>query len=166
MSPEIEVILEDPRWLDYLDPDKLVACIADQIDHQGRIDLPNVAELSVLFCSDNRIRELNLTWMQKNAPTNVLSFPAAESQRLWEKKYLGDIAIAFETVVAEAQSEGKSVYQHAAHMLVHGFLHLLGFDHQTSDQANLMERHESEILLGIGIEDPWAQCHAKDGSND
>jgi probable rRNA maturation factor len=166
MSLEIEVIIEDRRWLDDLDPEQLVARFVDQIGHHKKISVPNNVEASVLFCSDNRIQELNQKWMQKNAPTNVLSFPAAEFQKFCDQKYLGDIAISFETVVSEARNEGKSVYQHAAHMLVHGFLHLLGFDHQSEDQAALMEGHESEILIGIGIEDPWAQCNVKDFADD
>jgi probable rRNA maturation factor len=120
------------------------------------------AELSVLFCDDETIAVLNGRWRGKEMPTNVLSFPALPLQgsATYEKTPLGDIAISYETLVREACESGKTPSAHLAHLVVHGFLHLLGYDHQTDDEAERMERLERDILARIGIADPYAACHA------
>lgn len=120
------------------------------------------AEISVLFCDDQTIAVLNGRWRGQEKPTNVLSFPALPLQGAGphEKTPLGDIAIAYETLVREAGESGKAASAHLAHLVVHGFLHLLGYDHQTDDEAERMERLERDILARIGVADPYAACHA------
>ncbi len=120
------------------------------------------AELSVLFCDDETIAVLNGRWRGQEKPTNVLSFPALPLQgaATYEKAPLGDIAISYETLVREAGESGKNPSAHLAHLVVHGFLHLLGYDHQTDDEAERMERLERDILARIGVPDPYAACHA------
>jgi probable rRNA maturation factor len=114
----------------------------------------------VLLCDDATIAALNAQWRGREGPTNVLSFPAppASDASVSESGavHLGDIAIACETVVREAREQGRTVSQHLAHLAVHGFLHLLGYDHQTDGEAEHMEALERDILATLGISDPYA----------
>ena len=89
--------------------------------------------------------------------TNVLSFPAFSPLPLAEKPLLGDLAVALETVQREAAQDGKTVPDHLSHLIVHGFLHLLGHDHETSAEAEAMEALERRILAALGIADPYAE---------
>ena len=120
------------------------------------------AELSVLLCDDETIARLNTQWRGQQKPTNVLSFPAPPLQGAVpdEKIPLGDIAIAYETLAREAEENGKTVSEHLSHLVVHGFLHLLGYDHHMDDDAERMERLERDILARIGVADPDAACDA------
>ena len=154
MSIDVELVIEDERWSDLIDPESLVSAICEKLSIRCRVEIANSFEASILFCSDERMRELNRSWMKKDYPTNVLSFPSAQHPH---SSYLGDIAIAFETIVAEAKAEGKAPLNHTAHMVVHGFLHLLGYDHQTDDEATRMEGLETLLLQDLGIPDPWAR---------
>lgn len=113
------------------------------------------AEISVLLCSDARIRDLNKVWRGKDKPTNVLSFPAGMPS------HLGDIAIAYETVFREASEEGKSIAAHLSHMTVHGSLHLAGFDHEVEAEAEEMESLEQRILASLGYNDPYGSAAPK-----
>jgi probable rRNA maturation factor len=111
------------------------------------------AEISVRLCDDDEIRALNLAWRGKDKATNVLSFPAPAGSN---GPMLGDIVVAFEYVSEEAREAGRSLRNHLAHMLVHGLLHLLGFDHETEAEAEDMEDVERRILATLGIEDPYS----------
>ncbi|AGF74045.1 hypothetical protein BAnh1_01530 [Bartonella australis AUST/NH1] len=116
------------------------------------------SELSLLFTDDERMAQINARWRDKNKPTNVLSFPAfplKAGQR--PGPMLGDIIIARETVMREAEKEGKSFRDHLTHMIVHGVLHLLGYDHETNDEADQMEELEREILRKLSIKDPYTE---------
>jgi len=120
------------------------------------------AELSVLLCDDKAISRLNGRWRGQAKPTNVLSFPAPPLQGAAPdgKTRLGDIAIAYETLADEAEENAKTVSDHLSHLVVHGFLHLLGYDHHMDDEAERMERLERDILARIGVADPYAACDA------
>jgi probable rRNA maturation factor len=104
--------------------------------------------------NDDRIRSLNRLWRRIDKPTNVLSFPAPDSPA-GPTSYVGDIAISYETAAREAAAEGKSFSDHVAHLSVHGFLHLMGYDHESDADAAEMEGLEREILAHIGIPDPY-----------
>jgi probable rRNA maturation factor len=110
--------------------------------------------LAVLLTNDASIRRLNAQWRHIDKPTNVLSFPAA-SQQQGPVRSLGDIAIGYETSAREAKEENKSFADHLAHLAVHGFLHLLGYDHDAAAAAEKMERLERVILARLGIPDPY-----------
>jgi probable rRNA maturation factor len=120
------------------------------------------AELSVLLCDDKTIARLNAQWRGQQKPTNVLSFPPPPLQDAVpdERIPLGDIAIAYETLTREAEENRKTVSDHLSHLAVHGFLHLLGYDHHMDDEAEQMERLERDILARIGVADPYAACDA------
>ncbi|GHD15540.1 rRNA maturation RNase YbeY [Tianweitania populi] len=114
------------------------------------------SELSILFTDDASIQELNREWRDKDKPTNVLSFPAFPVEPGDPlPPMLGDIVIARETVVREAQEETKPFDHHLTHLTVHGLLHCLGFDHETEEQAEEMEGLEREILRSLAIPDPY-----------
>lgn len=111
--------------------------------------------VSLLLGDDTAVTALNREFRGKDKPTNVLSFPPAPGAPA-EPGFLGDIAVAAETVVAEAEFQGKSFEHHAAHLVVHGFLHLLGYDHEAPSDAEKMEARERAILRSLGIDDPYA----------
>jgi probable rRNA maturation factor len=115
-------------------------------------------DVSILFANDKEMRALNKKWRGKDSPTNVLSFPTVTVPGLpaGEKRPLGDMIVAYETVEVEALQQGKQVAQHATHLVVHGILHLLGFDHERDAlQAEDMEHREREILASLGMPDPY-----------
>jgi probable rRNA maturation factor len=119
------------------------------------------AELAVMLTDDAGILTLNSNWRGIDKPTNVLSFPAlAPSGRRGiddAPRMLGDIAIAYETTRKEADDEQKPFDHHLSHLAVHGFLHLIGYDHEQDDDADKMETLEQEILAQLGIPDPYAE---------
>ncbi|RLJ41247.1 putative rRNA maturation factor [Litoreibacter meonggei] len=161
---QIEVLTEDARWTDAGLP-----ALADLACNAALAELSLDAdyEISLLACSDVRVAELNTEFRGKPTPTNVLSWPSEERAaqipgmipRLPDgaphEMELGDIAIAFETCVREAEEADKSLKDHVTHLLVHGTLHLLGFDHINDPDAALMEGLETRILAKLGIEDPY-----------
>jgi probable rRNA maturation factor len=115
------------------------------------------AEVAIVLTDDSGIRSLNRDWRGIDKPTNVLSFPAAQSPaRRGEPRMLGDIAIAYETTRREADSESKPFANHLRHLAVHGFLHLVGYDHENDADAETMESLERAILAGLGVPDPYA----------
>ena len=119
-------------------------------------------ELSVRLTGDEEVRALNSEWRGKDKPTNVLSFPMAEAEDLAEASspgpelMLGDIILASGVCAAEAEEKSIPVDQHAAHLMVHGTLHLLGYDHMDDESAADMEAREIRALARMGIADPYA----------
>lgn len=114
------------------------------------------SELSLVFTDDANIRTINAKWRHIDKATNVLSFPAFPMQPGQQPgPILGDIVIARETVQREAQEENKSFDDHLSHLIVHGLLHLTGYDHQNDDEAEQMESLERKILASLGISDPY-----------
>ena len=111
--------------------------------------------VSLLLGDDASVAALNAQFRNKKGPTNVLSFPAPMAGP-GADGFLGDIALAAETIVEEANFQGKRFEHHAAHLAVHGFLHLLGYDHTDSADAEAMEGRERAILASLGIADPYA----------
>ncbi len=111
------------------------------------------AELAIVLTNNAAMRLLNLAWRGVDAATNVLSFPNRPIGG--ERSFIGDIVLAHETVAAEARRERKPFAHHLAHLAVHGFLHLLGYDHERKKDAARMERLEREILHRLAIPDPY-----------
>ena len=112
--------------------------------------------VSVLYTDDKAIRVLNRNWRGKDKPTNVLSFPAADMVLpRGEARPLGDIVLAHGVMAREAKEQDKTLRNHVAHLLVHGALHLLGYDHEDDSEADAMERREKRILARLGIDDPY-----------
>ena len=115
-------------------------------------------EVTLVLTDDDEMRELNRTWRGKDSSTNVLSFPVGEpvGKAHGEPSPLGDIVLAGEAVIEEAKVKGIPAADHAAHLVVHGMLHLLGFDHERDADAERMEALETKVLAGLGIADPYA----------
>ncbi len=118
-------------------------------------------EVSVRLTGDNEIRNLNRDWRGQDKATNVLAFALdTEEGAPGIPTPLGDVVVAFETCCREAQAENKPVADHLRHLLVHGTLHLLGFDHEDARDADRMESEERSILAGLGVPDPYADSEA------
>jgi probable rRNA maturation factor len=150
----IAVIIEDPQWREKSPAiarllRRAVAASLKAARAQAK------SRLTILLGSDARLRKLNGTFRGKNAATNVLSFPAQG-----DAHYLGDVAIAYGVTAREAAAASKSFADHAAHLAVHGTLHLLGYDHVRAREAGEMENLERRILAGLGIADPYAAREA------
>lgn len=114
-------------------------------------------DVAVLFTDDDAIAAINAEWRGLDKPTNVLSFPTPADLPIpqGEARPLGDIVLAHGVVAREAGEQGKTLRDHTVHLIVHGTLHLLGFDHETDDDALEMEALETSILKGLGISDPY-----------
>lgn len=122
----------------------------------AELKIPAEAELSLLFTDDNAVRSINNDWRGKDSATNVLSFPGADIKPGEPADFvLGDIVLAYETVAREAKLEDKPFEHHLSHLIVHGLLHLFGYDHMNDRQAQLMEGLETRILLRLAIDDPY-----------
>jgi probable rRNA maturation factor len=157
--PMTEVLVVAECWHDEPDAEavihRAIAAAAETVDHDV-----GEAELAVMLTDDAGIRTLNANWRGTDKPTNVLSFPALQpTGRSGEgdaPRMLGDIAIAYETVRKEADEEQKPFDHHLSHLAVHGFLHLIGYDHEKDGDAEAMEALEQEILAQLGIPNPYA----------
>jgi probable rRNA maturation factor len=147
----IDVLVESPLWTDApAAEDTVRAAIEAAAD---RISVPS-GEVAVMLTDDAAIQRLNRDWRSIDRPTNVLSFPAARVAGI-EPLMLGDIAIAYETLMRECREESRDFLHHLSHLAVHGFLHLMGYDHQTDSEADEMERVEVAILSQLRIPDPY-----------
>lgn len=157
MSVQVDVVVGSPLWSQTPEAEKAVR---QAIAACETLFEPVDAEIAVLLCDDAEIRRLNARWRGKDAATNVLSFPASQNAA---GRHLGDIAVSYETLAREASDERKMIVHHLSHLTVHGYLHLLGFDHETDDEADEMEGLEREILADLGIGDPYQAAHARQG---
>jgi probable rRNA maturation factor len=151
---EIDVIVRSARWRKRPTAKNIVKrAVLAAVE---AISTPST-ELAIVLTDDSAIQTLNRDWRGKNAPTNVLSFPAAAPGKSPSAPpYIGDIIIAYQTVAREAVAEGKPFNHHLAHLAVHGFLHLLGYDHENDRDAQKMERLERKILKRLAVPDPYA----------
>jgi probable rRNA maturation factor len=151
--PLVEVITESSLWDAEAGSDTIVRNAISAAAEKTRTD---AGEVAVLLTDDDSIRTLNRTWRKLDKPTNVLSFPTAKSaSSLVMAAPLGDIVIAFETTAGEAAAERKPFRDHLAHLAVHGFLHLLGYDHDSDADAREMEELEASILAGLDVPNPY-----------
>ncbi|MDD9328954.1 MAG: rRNA maturation RNase YbeY, partial [Bartonella sp.] len=141
----IDITIESAKW----NNEKMLYNITENalVTTLQHLSLNEItSELSLLFTDDTHMAQINARWRNHNKPTNVLSFPAFPLKAGQNPKLtLGDIVIAQETVMREAEEEKKSFQDHLTHIIIHGILHLLGYDHQTNDEANQMEKLEKEI---------------------
>mgnify|MGYP001766133380 CR=1 FL=1 len=153
----VDIALEADAWGEEARWRPLVETVAAAVAKRDELIVPEAAELSLVLTDDARIRVLNRDWRGFDKPTNVLSFPAADADDDDPGPLLGDVVVAYETTAGEAAAEGKRFDDHVAHLLVHGLLHLFGFDHEADDEADEMEALETEILAGLGIADPYRE---------
>jgi probable rRNA maturation factor len=159
---QIALSIDCPGWDAALPEAAALAREAVEAALQGAPVGP-LAEVSVVLTDDAAQHALNREWRGKDSPTNVLSFPALEPVALAagaaadprRPALLGDVVLALETTRKEADAAGKTLAAHATHLLVHGVLHLLGYDHETEADAALMEPVETRILARLGVADPY-----------
>jgi probable rRNA maturation factor len=153
----IDIEIEDPAWAQALpDAEALVLAAAEAALASEGADGEGV---TLLLTDDASVRELNARFRQKDVATNVLSFPAPHNR----ERHLGDVALAFGVCAREADEQGKPLAHHLQHMVAHGVLHLLGYDHMTDAEADAMEGLERVVLAGLGIPDPYT---AGEGDHD
>lgn len=163
---DIEISIEERRW-----EALALEALAERVFAAGLAALgvaPEGSEISLLGCDDARISELNAEFRGKPTPTNVLSWPAQPlapgpegvppppEADLFGEMVLGDIAISYDTCAREAEAAQRSLEHHTAHLLLHGLLHLLGYDHIRDRDAEVMEALETKILGKLGIDDPYS----------
>jgi probable rRNA maturation factor len=148
---DIDIVIASPLWHD-------VPAVETILERALTAALPQDAEASevaVMLTDDAEIRTLNRQWRNQDHATNVLSFPQTAAAQ-GTPRLLGDIVIAYETTAKEAADEGKPLPDHLSHLAVHGLLHLLGYDHESDEQAEIMENLERRILAQLGVPDPYA----------
>tara|TARA_R100000687_G_scaffold74858_1_gene66022 strand:+ start:113 stop:601 length:489 start_codon:yes stop_codon:yes gene_type:complete len=154
LTPElsVEINLEAGDWPQTFQP--LAETVLGAALENSGFATDGPCEISVLLTDNRSQQALNREWRGKDKPTNVLSFPALEADDPIEG-LLGDISLAYETLVAEADDLEKPFEHHFAHLLVHGMLHVLGYDHETEDEALAMEARETDIMGLLGYPDPY-----------
>jgi probable rRNA maturation factor len=164
----LDVALEaDPEWDSSIGWAELAEAAAEAAIAESRFPKlaagPRAIELSVRLAENEEVRALNAEWRGKDEPTNVLSFPLAGEAELaaaptdGPELMLGDIILARGVCAAEAEEKGVPIDQHASHLLVHGTLHLLGYDHHDDEGAADMEARETRALARLGIADPYRE---------
>jgi len=156
MTPDIDVTFADGIDCDEKNILSIIDASIDQAIKTAKLEFAEDAELSVLIADDTTLQTLNREWRNKDKPTNVLSFPTQVS-RLGKIDFpmLGDIVVSLETTQNEANLENKTLNHHLTHLIIHGFLHLFGYDHEIDSEANQMESLETKILEALGIADPY-----------
>ena len=164
----IDIVISSPRWKTQAGA---TAAVRKAVAAAAQATSTSRAGLAIVLTDDSAIRALNRHWRGFDTPTNVLSFPASPvppagrgrtaggRQRSIAKDldhHIGDVVIAFQTVAREAKAQDKPFRDHLTHLAVHGYLHLLGYDHETDADAERMERLEARILARLGVPDPYA----------
>ena len=146
----IDVEIEDPAWTEALPKAEmfargaaLAALDKEEAGHEG---------VTILLTDDESVRDLNARFRGQDKLTNVLSFPAPDNP----ERFAGDVALAFGVCAREAAEQGKTLGDHLQHLVVHGVLHLLGYDHIGDDEAEVMEDLERAVLADLGVSDPYA----------
>ncbi|MBW7921281.1 MAG: rRNA maturation RNase YbeY [Rubellimicrobium sp.] len=171
----VDCLIEDQRW-QAVGLDAIAEAAAAGVFARLGLE-PGAWGVSLLGCNDARIAELNADFRGKPQPTNVLSWPSEERGAAapgampplprpdpsGDEVELGDIAIAYDTCLAEAAQAGRTLHDHALHLVAHGLLHLLGFDHERDADAALMEGIEREVLGKLGIADPYQSDEQEKG---
>lgn len=148
----IDLRIADPRWEALGDVDALSAHVLGLASARMR----QGGEIAILLTDDAEMQALNKQWRGKDKPTDVLSFPSDAPEIPGQPQYLGDIAMGFDTTLKDAEAMGRPLEAHASHLMIHGFLHLMGYDHIEPEDAKVMEPIETEILAGLGWPDPYA----------
>lgn len=148
----IDLRVADPRWEALGDIDAFAAHVLGR----AATHMKTAGEIAILMTDDAEMHVLNRQWRGMDKPTDVLSFPSDGPEIPGQPQYLGDIALGYETSLRDAEAMQRPFEAHASHLLIHGFLHLLGYDHIEPEDAKVMEPLEADILAGLGWPDPYA----------
>jgi probable rRNA maturation factor len=153
VAPAVDIVVASPLWGTQRSIKRL---LRRAIGEAASVISTAVGELAIVLTDDSAIRALNRDWRSRDAATNVLSFPTPETDHAHgTPRLLGDIVIAYETTEREARAENKPFWHHAAHLAVHGFLHLAGYDHAEDVEAAAMENLETAILARLDVPNPY-----------
>jgi probable rRNA maturation factor len=152
---EIDIVRQADAWSSAEVSDGLLRQAATAAFESAAPSFGDTHEVAILLTGDAEMQALNLQWRGKDAATNVLSFPSGE-----EGGHLGDVVLAYETVMREANQQNIAIADHTAHLVVHGVMHLLGSDHEKEDEALKMEALETRILATLGVADPYGDDEA------
>jgi probable rRNA maturation factor len=147
---KIDVLVDSALWKE---PAKARSIVRRAVAAAASAQSTTPTELAIVLTDDSAIRQLNRLWRGIDSATNVLSFPTKQTAD--EPPHIGDVVLAYETIAREARAEGKPFPHHLAHLAVHGFLHLIGYDHEADTDAKAMEQAERDILRRLHIPDPY-----------
>lgn len=156
-APDVEVMIESPEWAALAGAEKLVRRAVLAAAAHPDLDADTAGELTVVLTDDAAVQTLNRQFRDKDKPTNVLSFPGPDDLPEGAPVLIGDIVVAFGVAHREAEADGKLPTDHLIHLVIHGFLHCLGYDHESDAEAVEMETLETAILATLGIADPYAE---------
>ena len=175
----ISLTINEPRWREIpLEVDlenflESMARTAFLSANNGCLSQAEMIDLSIVLSHDDEIKQINHQYRDKNKPTNVLSFPQLTPQEIAARNLnipglvpLGDIIMSYETILREAKEQNKEPDAHIGHMLVHGVLHLLGYDHENDHDADEMESLETAIMTGLGFNPPYDENPEENTFND
>lgn len=151
---EVEIVRHGEAWAGPV-TDALLKRAAQAAMHVAPSLSAGAYQVTLVLTDDEEMRTLNRTWRGKDASTNVLSFPASDTG---PAGFLGDVVLGHETTRQEAREQKLRLQDHVTHLIVHGVLHLLGFDHMTDEQAERMEELERAALASLGVADPYAEA--------
>jgi probable rRNA maturation factor len=160
------IIIAEKLWKTHPNISRQIKSLIKQIAPQTPLSTIKKVEVSILLTNDKQIQELNKNYRHQDKPTNVLSFPLLDGKKIKNgdlKKLdlttdylaIGDIAIAYQTVLKEAKEQNKTFENHLTHLLIHSILHLIGFDHEKKNDAEIMEELEIKTLANLGITNPY-----------
>jgi probable rRNA maturation factor len=147
---KIDVLVDSALWRE---PAKARSIVRRAVAAAASAQSTTPTELAIVLTDDSAIRQLNRLWRGIDSATNVLSFPTKQTADA--PPHLGDVVLAYETIAREARAEGKPFPHHLSHLAVHGFLHLIGYDHEADTDAEAMEQAERDILRRLHIPDPY-----------
>jgi len=151
MTITVDIEIEDEAWTQAAEDAEALVWRAAQAVLDAHEDIEGQG-IVILLTDDDSVQALNRDFRQKDKPTNVLSFPSPPNP----EGQIGDIALAYGVCAREAAEQGKPLAHHLQHLVAHGVLHLLGYDHESDDEAEAMEALEREILAGLDVPDPYA----------
>jgi probable rRNA maturation factor len=152
--PQIDIQTQSPLW----EAQPLATRTVHDAIATAAAELSTIGgEVCIVLTDDSAIARLNRDWRGIDKPTNVLSFPASGQTGGQEPRLLGDIVIAYQTLERECETENRLFLHHLAHLAIHGFLHLSGYDHETDGQADEMEALESRIMSHLNMPDPYVE---------
>jgi probable rRNA maturation factor len=154
-SLHTEIIIEGGDWSSFEPLENLVLAATEAVARSSKTGIAGEMAVTIALSTDRHVQDLNRDFRDKDSPTNVLSFPSDGASEPDGQRYLGDVILACETVGRESIDLQISPSHHLQHLVVHGLLHLLGFDHDSDIDAETMETLEIEILADLGIDDPY-----------
>jgi probable rRNA maturation factor len=164
MTITVDIEIEDEAWTQAEPDTEALVWRAAQAVLDAHQDIEGHG-IVILLADDDSVRALNRDFRQKDHATNVLSFPSPQNPEANPEGQIGDIVLAFGVCQREAAEQGKPLAHHLQHLVAHGVLHLLGYDHESDDEAQAMEAFEREILAGLDVPDPYA-ADAEPASTD